>query len=121
MLLGDHLVEHAADRVDDRGVGEGALEDHDSRSFEERLVQLGLHGPSGGRVGAFGSEAVAVVADDVLLDRFCERIVAEFGCLFDDRDEVVESAVGLVKVPTGGVGIHGGHTHKSRCREASHG
>ncbi len=91
-LLGDQGLEHLGGTVHDRQLREGAPEDHDAGPLGERPHQLGLHLTAlPGRHGL--AEPVAVVDEDVPLDRGRVREVAQVGGLLDEGTEGVEVAV----------------------------
>ncbi len=111
LLLGDDLVECFRGTVDDGGVNEGALEDHDARARAEGTDEFGLNiGPL--FRGVHIAAKAASIDQDVLFDGVGVRVVFEPGFLADHGDKVFELAVVLIEplrsVCAQGVGVGGG-------------
>ena len=94
-LVGDQGVEHVRGPIDDRPVGEGALEHHDAGTVAERPDQLGLHLAAPLRAGRERSQPIAVVQRDIPVHRIGQRIVTRLGDLLDQSAEVVQVAISL--------------------------
>ena len=109
LLVGDHRVERRGRAVDDGRVGEGAPDGDDAGPVGQAAHQLGRHGVGAVGPTELGPEAVGVVDEHPVDHLGRQRVVRRVGALTDQRDELVEVAVGCAQPRRAGEGVGNGH------------